>query len=92
MDLGMQTAWGPIAEVLIRAVAFVYAATALWAAAYGLVFFLWLALYMRHRKEVYIAPPVARSDLPSVTVQVPVYNEMDVIEQVIDAVVALVAC
>lgn len=50
-------------------------------------------LYLTHRKRgaalLQTAPPLCEAALPSVTVQVPLYNEMYVVERVIDAVAAL---
>jgi cellulose synthase/poly-beta-1,6-N-acetylglucosamine synthase-like glycosyltransferase len=60
----------------------------LWLAVYGLNTFILTILYLRHRRAVVPTPPTDRSALPSVTVQVPVYNEIHVIERVIDSVAA----
>ena len=68
---------------LIRALA------VLWLAIYGLNCFILAFLYLRHRRDDTRDPPFAPSSLPAVTVQVPVYNEVHVIERVIDAVAAL---
>lgn len=50
-------------------------------------------LYLTHRKRAatlsQTVPPLDEAALPSVTVQVPLYNEMYVVERVIDAVAAL---
>jgi len=64
---------------------------ALWLAIYGLNSFVLAFLYLRHgqRRTSIPTPSVERSNLPPVTVQVPVYNEVHVIEQVIDSVAAL---
>jgi cellulose synthase/poly-beta-1,6-N-acetylglucosamine synthase-like glycosyltransferase len=56
---------------------------------YGLHSFTLLYLYLRHRRETESIPVVDWDDLPHVTVQVPVYNEMYVVERVIDHVTAL---
>ncbi len=54
---------------------------------YGLHRYIMVCLFQRYRKDV--ATPKARfEELPRVTVQVPSYNEMYVIERVIDAVCA----
>jgi cellulose synthase/poly-beta-1,6-N-acetylglucosamine synthase-like glycosyltransferase len=58
-------------------------------ALYGLHAFTLLFLYLRHRREAISTPTVDRKTLPHVTVQVPVYNEMHVVERVIDHVAAL---
>ncbi len=57
-------------------------------AIYGLLGFLTLALYLRHRHDASPSPPLP-DDLPYVTVQLPVYNEREVIGRLIDAVAAL---
>lgn len=55
---------------------------------YGLHRYWMLYLYYKHRKET--PTPMGRLDpLPKVTVQLPLYNEMYVVERLIDAVVAL---
>ncbi len=66
-----------------------YAAIALWLAAYGLNALVLAILYLRHRAEVPSPPPVCRDDLPPVTVQLPTYNERQVIDRAIDAVATL---
>jgi cellulose synthase/poly-beta-1,6-N-acetylglucosamine synthase-like glycosyltransferase len=54
---------------------------------YGLHRYKMVFLYRKHRKRV--TEPLARfTELPRVTVQIPSYNEMYVIERVIDAVCA----
>ena len=68
---------------------FVHTLIALWLAVYGLHAFILLFLYLRHRRETEPTPVVDWDDLPHVTVQVPVYNEMHVVERVIDHVAAL---
>jgi len=62
---------------------------ALWLALYGLHAFVLAYLYLRHQRDTLPLPPIHRSDLPPVTVQVPVYNELHVIERAIDAAAAL---
>lgn len=57
-------------------------------AIYGLLGFLTLALYWRHRDETMPSPPLP-AELPLVTVQLPVYNEREVVGRLIDAVAAL---
>lgn len=68
---------------------FIHALVALWLAVYGLQSFVLAFLFLRHRRAVTPTPPIDRSALPDVTVQVPVYNELHVIERLIDAVAAL---
>jgi cellulose synthase/poly-beta-1,6-N-acetylglucosamine synthase-like glycosyltransferase len=69
--------------------ALAHSVTALWLALYGLNIAVLVCLYFRHRMEVTLTPDVARCDLPSVVVQVPVYNEIHVVERVIDSLAAL---
>lgn len=57
-------------------------------AIYGLLGFLTLGLFLRHRHDSFPTPPVP-DELPAVTVQLPVYNERDVIRRLIDAITAL---
>lgn len=57
-------------------------------AIYGLLGFLTLALYWRHRLDA-VSYPSLPDKLPIVTVQLPVYNEREVIGRLIDAVAAL---
>jgi len=56
---------------------------------YGMLGLFTLWLYRRHRHETYPAPPVARDDLPPVTVQLPLYNERYVVERLIRAAASL---
>lgn len=58
-------------------------------AVYGLLGFLTLGLYLRHRHDHYSPPPIAPDEWPHVTVQLPVYNERDVVERLLDAAAAL---
>ncbi|MEA3342370.1 MAG: glycosyltransferase, partial [Chloroflexota bacterium] len=69
--------------------ALMHALIALCLAVYGLNSFILTFLYLRHRRATVPLPPLDRSALPTVTVQVPVYNERHVVERVIDAVAAL---
>jgi cellulose synthase/poly-beta-1,6-N-acetylglucosamine synthase-like glycosyltransferase len=68
---------------------FLHALIALWLAVYGLNSFVLLFLYLRHRRAAPSISLVDQSRLPPVTVQVPVYNELHVVERAIDAVAAL---
>jgi cellulose synthase/poly-beta-1,6-N-acetylglucosamine synthase-like glycosyltransferase len=54
---------------------------------YGLHRYIMVFFYSRYRKKV-VVPQERFVDLPAVTVQIPSYNEMYVIERVIDAVCA----
>jgi len=66
-----------------------YTLIALGLATYGLNAVLLVILYLRHADDDPTPPPVPGEDLPAVTVQVPTYNERQVIDRVIDAVAAL---
>lgn len=69
--------------------AVVHALVALWLSIYGLNSLVLAFAYLYHRRgPSSAAPSKGRSELPTVTVQVPVYNERHVIERVIDAVAA----
>jgi cellulose synthase/poly-beta-1,6-N-acetylglucosamine synthase-like glycosyltransferase len=57
-------------------------------ALYGLLGFVTLYLFLRHR-HARTEPPPAPRDWPLVTVQLPVYNEREVVERLIDATAAL---
>jgi cellulose synthase/poly-beta-1,6-N-acetylglucosamine synthase-like glycosyltransferase len=57
-------------------------------ALYGLFGLLTLALYWRHRHDQFPTPPLPTA-WPSVTVQLPVYNEPFVVERLIHTAVAL---
>ncbi|MDY7078166.1 MAG: glycosyltransferase [Chloroflexota bacterium] len=67
----------------------IHALIVLWLAIYGLNAVILAFLYLRHRRTVVSTLSVDRSTLPSVTVQVPVYNERHVVERVVDSVAAL---
>ena len=54
---------------------------------YGLHRYMMVYLYRKHHKRA-IAPATRFEELPRVTIQIPSYNEMYVIERVIDAVCA----
>src|SRR6267378_8337805 len=55
---------------------------------YGIHRYWMIFLYLRHRREV--PRPAGRlPELPKVTVQLPLYNEMYVAERLLDAVAAL---
>ncbi len=63
-----------------------YALAVLITALYSGSFFVLIALYLRQRHRTPTAPEVPETDLLSVTLQLPVYNERHVIERLIDAV------
>lgn len=56
-------------------------------AVYGLNSLVLTYLYLRHRREDVPRPPSA--EMPAVTVQLPIYNELYVVERLIDAVARL---
>src|SRR5688500_6240475 len=50
----------------------------------------YIMVYLFHKSRNSVAPPRAKfSELPRITVQIPSYNEMYVIERAIDAVCSL---
>lgn len=55
---------------------------------FGLFGLLTFVLYWRHRKETFPTPPLSTCP-PSVTVQLPIYNEPFVVEQLIHTAVAI---
>ncbi|MFZ5917340.1 MAG: glycosyltransferase [Chloroflexota bacterium] len=65
----------------------VYSAIAVWLAVYAFNALLLSGLFLWHRRHTPIAP--APPDWPSVTVQLPVFNERFVVERLIDAATAL---
>ena len=71
----------------MSALAIVYGFTAVLLATYGLNSLIIMLLYLRHRHEHRSPPPLANA--PPVTVQLPVYNELHVVERLIDAVTRL---
>ena len=71
--------------MLVLAIA--YGLTAVLLAAYGLNSLIIVLLYLRHRHEHHPSPPL--TDAPPVTVQLPIYNELHVVERLVDAVTRL---
>ena len=68
----------------------IYVLTALILAVYGFNAWVLTAVYTKHRRDVTAAPSAAaQSQLPTVTVQLPIFNEALVIERLINAVVQL---
>ena len=67
----------------------IHAMAALWLSVYGLNLLLLAYLFLRRGDVPVAVSGVCRDDLPSVLVQVPVYNELHVVERVIDAVAGL---
>lgn len=66
-----------------------YVVAGVWLAIYGLNSLVLAGLYWVHRKDGSGRPVGQLSDLPVVTVQLPIYNERHVIERLIGAVAAL---
>ncbi|HEX7530242.1 MAG TPA: cellulose synthase family protein [Pyrinomonadaceae bacterium] len=66
----------------------IYFAMLIFLSCYGLHRYWMIFLYLRHRKET-LQPAEQLPELPQVTVQLPLYNEMYVAERLLDAVAAL---
>lgn len=66
----------------------IYFVTVSGLALYGLLGLLTLVLYWRHRHDTFPCPPFP-SDPPTVTVQLPTYNERFVVQRLIEAAVSL---
>ncbi|HUJ10561.1 MAG TPA: cellulose synthase family protein [Verrucomicrobiae bacterium] len=66
----------------------IYFATLVLLSCYGLHRYWMIYLYLRHRKENF-QPTGRLPELPKITVQLPLYNEMYVAERLLDAVAAL---
>ena len=64
-----------------------YSSAATWLAIYGLHVLILVVEYWRHRHDR--IPVTELASLPSVTVQLPMYNEPAVAERVIDAIAEL---
>ena len=45
--------------------------------------------FLRHRQEIHAEPSLLGNDLPFVTIQLPIYNELYVVERLLDAMAAL---
>lgn len=65
-----------------------YAAVVIGLAVYGLLGFFTLFLFLRHRHRPAIIPPIEWDELPFVTIQLPIFNERDVVVRLIDAIAA----
>lgn len=61
---------------------------AVWLAAYGANALLVTLIYLRQRRRSLPTPP-SPGDWPMVTVQLPIFNELHVVERLIDAIAAL---
>lgn len=77
-------------SVLISLLTIIYIAAALLLSIFSTGIYILLFLWWRHRKEHVEVPLIDDSDLPRVTVQLPIYNENDVINRLLDAVVELI--
>jgi cellulose synthase/poly-beta-1,6-N-acetylglucosamine synthase-like glycosyltransferase len=71
----------------LSVLAIVYGITAVLLATYGFNSLIMVLLYLRHRRDHKPAPPM--TNVPPVTVQLPIYNELHVVERLIDAVARL---
>lgn len=67
----------------------IHIASAIGLAIYGLLGFVALWLYRRHRSFSVALPQVIDDDWPVVTVQLPVFNEPDVVQRLIHSIAAL---
>jgi len=68
----------------------IYIVVALFLAVYAFNAWLLTILYFKHRGETLLEPPFhVGEELPSVTVQLPIFNEALVVERLIDAIVGL---
>jgi len=67
----------------------IHIASAIGLAIYGLSGFVALWLYCRHRNFSIALPQVTDDDWPAVTVQLPVFNEPDVVQRLIHSITAL---
>ncbi len=56
---------------------------------YGFLGLFTLFLYRRHKDETSICPEVTTAQLPSVTIQLPIYNERFVVERLINSAVQM---
>lgn len=67
----------------------IHVASVIGLAVYGLLGFFTLRLYLRHKSDEFALPSINPGQLPIVTVQLPVYNESEVIQRLIASVVRL---
>lgn len=74
---------------MITWLSLLYLAALIGMAVYGLLGLVTLLFYWRYRHKAYPAPAVADDHLPSVTVQLPIYNERLVLPRLLDAVARL---
>lgn len=71
---------------MVELLASLYFLSAAGLALYGLLGFLTLLLYWRHRHERFSCPAVPAHTLPAVTVQLPIFNESNVLQPLLHAV------
>ncbi|RMG89732.1 MAG: glycosyltransferase [Chloroflexi bacterium] len=74
---------------MIEIAGMIYTLTAAWLSLYGLLGLITLALYIRHRRQKDLVPAVPADGWPRVTVQLPVYNEPNVVKRLIETAVSL---
>jgi cellulose synthase/poly-beta-1,6-N-acetylglucosamine synthase-like glycosyltransferase len=67
----------------------IHTASVVGLAVYGFLGFFTLWKYWRHRADEFPLPPADTGALPAVTIQLPIYNEREVVRRLIDAVCAL---
>lgn len=67
----------------------VHIASLIGLAAYGLLGFLTLWLFLRHRADQSALPSMQPDQWPTVTVQLPIFNEREVVERLLAAIVKL---
>lgn len=67
----------------------IYLLTLVGLSIFGLLGLVTLWFYWRHRKETFDCPQVSELELPSVTIQLPIYNERYVVERLIRSAVQL---
>ncbi|HIE38085.1 MAG TPA: glycosyltransferase [Anaerolineales bacterium] len=78
-----------MSDVIAYVLATLYALVTLWLTVYGLNSWILAVLYWRNGRRSHPVPPIPRHRLPTVTVQLPVYNEKHVVERLMDAVARL---
>lgn len=71
----------------MQLLAVLYIGATIWLAMYGFNAFLLIILYMKHRQRRPSCPPL--TDYPTVTVQLPIYNERYVVSRAISALAQL---
>ena len=74
---------------MINFLGFVYMTAVAILSFYGFLGLLTLRLYIRHRHDTFPLPAVTTDDLPTVTIQLPIFNERYVVKRLIEAAVAL---